>query len=284
MYLDIYERQLELFKRRLETMTVYFEPTIALFNPPTICTWEALARDPVTKKAPNELFITAELWGKQFLIELDIYFLHTAIRNFVDPENRQPYFRRPSDIQDLSVNVYPDTLVRRAYREAIQKIIDEGKFPLNKLILEISEKRALPLPEAPDQDMDQAKWFRRKLTYYSGKGIRFAVDDFGTGHASSSRLSHLRTAVIKIDRDALLHIYGEYIFEYVLRQTLETSANTQIVVEGLDESSNFSLAQLYKLGIRYVQGHALVKPKENVDRLHNDVELRIKQALNDLWM
>ena len=34
-------------------------------------------------------------------------------------------------------------------------------------------------------------------------GIKFSIDDFGVGYASSSRLSRLGPACIKIDRDAL---------------------------------------------------------------------------------
>ena len=75
--LPLYNRRFELFCDRLKTMTIYFEPILEL-DSLSISGWEALARDPNTGKAPADLFQAAELWGVQFMIELDQYFLLVA--------------------------------------------------------------------------------------------------------------------------------------------------------------------------------------------------------------
>jgi EAL domain-containing protein (putative c-di-GMP-specific phosphodiesterase class I) len=96
-------------------------------------------------------------------------------------------------------------------------------------------------------------------------------------------MSRIRPAIIKIDRDALLDIYGERIFTYVTSQALSTSGHTEVIVEGLDDDSKFSLAELYKQDIRYVQGHALGQPNESIYTLSPETQENICRQLDKVW-
>ena len=76
----IYQRQFERFKNKLRTIKFSYEPVVKIRKRrPEIHSWEALARDPLTDKAPTTLFHSAELWGPQFTTELDLYCLENAI-------------------------------------------------------------------------------------------------------------------------------------------------------------------------------------------------------------
>jgi len=276
----VYDKQFSLFEQRLKKMITFFEPVVSLSYVPYICRWEALARDPETGKTPTDLFKTAELWGHRFLMALDMHFLRAAVTGYRDyPKDRktraqsqstnigEPHAPRIGDLLPLSVNVYPDSLVRHSYRQSIVDIAKDRLFPLDKLTLEISEKSPLPIPTHLEDQQDDVDWFREQLKYYTSQGITLAIDDFGIGYASTSRLSRLEPAIVKIDRDALLHNLGSHTIQYVLRLQRESMGKMQVIVEGYDEESKITLSELYILGIRYVQTWALGEAKRYTYRL-----------------
>lgn len=253
----MYGRQFYLFNQRLENTTMYFEPIIFL-SPyaPSIFGWEALARDKETKKAPMDLFRTAELWGARFTLQLDIHFLQMATELYVIDYSDSKSMRtmRKDRISPLTVNVYPDSLIRSNYYSALKKIEKKKNMPLNKLYLEISEKTPLPLIiDNTERNLHPIESFREHLFKYNDLSVRFSIDDFGVGYASSSRLSRIGPACIKIDRDALLDIYGNFTLEYVIKLARRMLGDITVIVEGHDEESKMSLRKLYELGVRYVQ-------------------------------
>lgn len=278
----VYKQQLNLFKERLKNMTVFFEPIIALSRRPYIWRWEALARDPKSRRAPVDLFDTAKIWGREFQIELDVHFLYTAVKKygqFADPtesESKESRDGKPNEsrklvarveeLPALHINVFPDSLVRRHYKDAISQLERYIGFPVSKLVLEISEKSPLPISEGSKvkDDSDQLKWFRNELQYYTDQGISFAIDDFGVGYASTSRLSRIEPEFVKIDRDALLHHLGTFTLEYARNLVRESFGKMKMIVEGLDDQSKFTLGQLYDLKIQYVQGHLLGRDQEYI--------------------
>lgn len=298
----MYERQFALFKEKLKTIVMFFEPILSLSYYPYICRWEALARDPLTYKAPRDLFETAELWGRAFQLELDMHCLLTAVESYRElperPTNsrdsrllndatrksvveekreRTAYKVRVGDLLPLSINVYPETLVRRVYRETIVSLAKKRLMPLDKITLEISEKVPLPPPEGALPGQDEVTWFRDRLRFYTKLGLSIAIDDYGVGFASASRLSRLEPAIVKIDRDALLHAQGSYTIQHVLRLEQEGMGKLQVIVEGFDDESKISLLELQQLGIRYVQGHAIGMPvpARSLYRLNEDQEAEL---------
>jgi|GEM_PF-579615 EAL domain-containing protein (putative c-di-GMP-specific phosphodiesterase class I)/uncharacterized caspase-like protein len=265
--LEIYHRRFQLFCKRLNEMLIHFQPILYLSQKrPYIYSWEALARDPENISIPSDLFRAAELWGLQFMLELDIYFIRCAVTSYHKSHNNTPGKRRVEDVQELSVNVYPQSLMHEAYFKAVKQIvIDEEIIHAEKLILEISEK--LPLP-------DTSQVFRKELSnYVRDLKIGFAIDDFGVGHASVNRLIGLNPAHIKIDREILqqanFHPSSiDIICRFVLDLASEGRSHApKVVIEGFDSTSPVTLGKLYKLGIRYVQGYIVGKAGDQISRL-----------------
>ncbi len=279
----MYNRQYAVFVNRLEKMTVFFEPIVYLHpSQPYIWGWEALARDPETLRAPVDLFGIAELWGRRFQLQLDMHFLRASVARYIElpaQPSDEPGVRSREEILPLAVNVYPESIIRTRYYETLQELYDDGKMPLNKLTLEISEKSELPKPEEPKGQYDVMQWFRQYLLRIEQLDVRFAIDDFGVGYASSSRLSRLGAACIKIDRDALLDKFGEITFDYVLDFAHSVPGQIQVIVEGVDYDSRFPLRALYDRNIRYVQGHSLGVARPTIDRLSAEDRERICEAL-----
>ncbi len=279
---ETYNRQNFLFNQRLETMTVHFEPIIYLSpDKPRIYGWEALARESNKSFAPIDLFQTAELWGTRFKLQLDMYFLKIATTKY--PLNEQGQVMRKHHILPLSVNVYPESLIRKVYFETIRQIGVEGDMPLDSLYLEISEKLPLPFVDDSPKNQHPIEAFREKLFRFMDLGIKFSIDDFGVGYASSSRLSRLGPACIKIDRDALSDRFGHFTFAYVIGLARRMPGYTQVIAEGIDNESMFSIRQLYELGVRYIQSHAFGSARPTINnQLPKEMVQQIREALEGL--
>ncbi|MGH7997875.1 MAG: EAL domain-containing protein, partial [Brasilonema sp.] len=283
--LAMYHRRFQLFRERLSQMIVHFEPVLYLSpKRPYIYSWEALARNPDNGFAPIDLFEAAELWGDQFMIELDIYFMQHAINAYHAACLRTPGRRRVEDIQELSVNVYPQSLMHEAYFKAVQQILaDEEFLQAEKLILEISEKS--PLPEYKAVSKKSAlQVFRRELGKYVRElKIGFAIDDFGVGHASVNRLAGLNPAHVKIDRDILHQASIDITCRFVLDLASEGRSHApKVVIEGFDNTSPVTLGKLYQLGIRYVQGYIIGKSGTELNRLDPQQRDYLKQLINNV--
>jgi len=257
---ELYLERFSMFKECLHQIFFTFEPVVHIGkNEIEIDSWEALAREKDQTRAPIDLFQSAELWGPQFITELDVYCLRKAVNSYVEIWQKE----RPNQKKDpLSVNVYPETLFRKAYRAELRRIIkEEGLLFGDKLVLEISEKRSLSDPYYQIMSsIDQAKYFEKKLKELAREfNISFAIDDFGVEHSSVSRMAHLELAHVKIDRDILLHPYPAKTLNYVRDLVGESHSHTvKVVIEGFDEDiQNISLAELANVGIDYIQGHLI---------------------------
>lgn len=289
--LTLYNRRFELFWTQLQRMDVRFQPIIRLSRDnPYVFAFEALALDPDQNRAPAELFAAAEQWGVKFLLELDMYFLRRATNKYRQLHLKTRGRQRPEDMLDLSVNVYPDSLLRTAYYETVRDITEKETVLHDKLILEISEKFPLPTPQIGDGINDHAgpTTFRQILEkYVRDIKIGFAIDDFGVGHSSVSRLAELHPGYIKIDRELLLHdsardtisfVYG-FITHLVSQRHLRPA---RVVLEGYDAAiaEKVPLSQLYMLGIRYLQGYIIGKPGDGLTRLDDAKKSYLKALVN----
>lgn len=273
----LYIRRKELFWRRLQKMVVKFEPVLYLHPKYLyIDSWEALARIPSSDRAPINLFETAENWGDEFLIELDTYFLRQAVEKYSQSMSEIAGMRRAEDMRELSVNVYPESLMRNAYYRELKNVLRD--IQPDKLVLEISEK-------TPSQNLYDAheNAFRNRLEdYIRNFGIAFSVDDFGVDHSSIQRLSKLNPLHVKVDRDILLQGALEstllFIKDLLIRRYLRAP---KIIVEGIDQESPLSLGQLYQMGVSYVQGHIVSLSSEEPFRLTNDMRDQLRRLITD---
>jgi EAL domain-containing protein (putative c-di-GMP-specific phosphodiesterase class I) len=276
--LKLYNRRFDLFCDRLRSIAMHFEPILYL-EPGNlhINSWEALARDTTSLSAPEDLFNAAKLWGKKFTTELDICFVQKALIGYrealIEAKAQRPY-----EIQDISVNVYPETLMRSSYKTAVRNALKESKIAANKLYLEISEKTSIP------EEVKSIEEFKEKLTNDFIRELKiggFAIDDFGVGHASVSRLARLEPEYVKIDRDVLEHEYTETIIGFVLQIATQGSLrHPKVMVEGFEGLGHVNLRKLYDLGVRYIQGYLIGKAGPNLYRLEKETAQYLENLLN----
>lgn len=281
--LELYLRRQKSFSKKLNTIEFYFQPIVNVSKAkPYIHSWEALARDPSTNtdptiwKSPADLFTTAELWGRVFIEELDIYCLNNAVATYAKLQKKISH--TGSKMDSLSVNVYPDSLYSPVYKKAVQNIIEKQLIRNDELTLEISERRALPKPTSTYNQYKVMDGFQTILADFNKDlNISFSLDDFGVGYSSVDRLAKLNLSHIKIDKDVLHHPFPSITLNYVqeMIKKLKTTSTT-IVVEGYDESPNIhiTLKELMAVNITYIQGHIIRRASNHVRNL-SDKELRV---------
>jgi EAL domain-containing protein (putative c-di-GMP-specific phosphodiesterase class I) len=94
------------------------------------------------------------------------------------------------------------------------------------------------------------------------------MDDFGVAHSSVSRLMKLSPAHVKVDRSLLQSQCASTAIRFVIDMANTATLHPpKIIVEGFDGRSALTLAQLYKIGVRRVQGHLIGKASRDLLRL-----------------
>ncbi len=276
---ELYDRRFELFCQRLRTMEVSFQPILQL-KPLMLSGWEALARDRVSDTAPLDLFKVAELWGRQFLIELDVYFLDRAARTYQAQTLNYGIAPLP-----LSINVYPDSLLHRNYQICLNRLVSSGIIASRNLVLEISEKREIAYAPTWSNSSPNNEAFRNCLKGIATQNpnIQFAIDDYGSNYATVSRLLGLRLNYVKVDREIL---YCEpdarrSVLRFIQNLMIEQGYfQPHIVMEGIDEDCPMELWELGNLGISHVQGFTIGKPQPEIyGELSEELRDRLQQQL-----
>ena len=258
----LYERRFDLFRARLRSIEIKFEPIIRIAQKPwgvKIAGWEALAREPGASTAPGDLFAAAETWGRQFTIELDTTMAKTAIRQYLAGLAAQP----DAESRRLSVNLYPGTLYNDVYAEAIAGVLEDTGFEASDLQLEISEKQSIDEQFAvrgarrlPSGHTPMSEFVQRMDELVQRLGVSFAVDDYGAGHATLDTLRKLSLFHVKVDRSVLHHDLGLQEIRHIVSTTRQlTGGHGTVVVEGIDDECPITLHDLYGAGVRYIQGY-----------------------------
>lgn len=89
----------------------------------------------------------------------------------------------------VNVNVSARQMERKEFRQAVQDILEKTEFPADHLCLELTERcKDLPISV-----------IKREVEFFRGLGIRLAMDDYGTGSASSSIVMNVPMDEVKLD-------------------------------------------------------------------------------------
>jgi sensor c-di-GMP phosphodiesterase-like protein len=150
----------------------------------------------------------------------------------------------------LTVNLAPYHMELPSFPRDICEALDEQHTTLN-VVLEITERGLLASEDTIIDGIARLK----------AKGVRFAVDDFGTEHSNLALLQRLHFDYIKIDRR---FIQGWTDADQQLIkgiQHLATILGTSVVAEGVDRLAQHNALQ--KIGIPFAQGYLYHQPTES---------------------
>lgn len=150
----------------------------------------------------------------------------------------------------MSVNVAPRQFEEGGVTALVQEILRETGLAADRLELEITEGALMHNTEAATSTLVALK----------ALGVRLAVDDFGTGHASLAYLKRFPIDALKIDRafvaDCPENAEGAAIVRAVI--AMGHSLRLQVVAEGVETEAQ--LAFLTEHGCDLAQGFLLARP------------------------
>jgi len=150
----------------------------------------------------------------------------------------------------VAVNLAGRDLGDSRLEEEVSEALRRWRLEPHMLELEIPESAII-------RDRER---IQKMLARLSERGVRLAVDDFGSGYASLSHLKQLPVDVLKVDKSFVQNICTDKEDEAIVRSTIDLahSLGVTVVAEGVE--SDDVLESLRRLGCDVAQGFCLAHP------------------------
>ena len=161
-----------------------------------------------------------------------------------------PYAYKVTNMMHLSFNLSAQQLLDRTIIYDCERFISLMNNEKIKLVLELTEREEVTKEE---------RIFEMYNELYAA-GVRFSIDDFGTGHSSLTYLQMFEVDYIKIDKQFIDLIGQDVISNNIVNNLLDLSQRLEIptVAEGIEQESQ--LRYLQQHGVDYYQGYLFSRP------------------------
>ena len=247
-----HQRQLQWISRLREAIELnhfelFFQPILPLQQQEPGWHYEILLRyrDPQTLEwiTPGQFLVAAERYG--FLPALDRWTLGTLCNWLASNPGHC------SRLKQVNINVAAPSLLDQSYHDLLDEMIETHQLPAERICIEVTEMVALGELGASSQ------WISRLRQ----RGLKIALDDFGSGFASYAYLRKLPLDLLKIDGSFISNIENDTINQTMVRSMVQISRKLglQTVAEFVENQA--SLDCLLKLGIDYAQGYYIGHPQ-----------------------
>lgn len=179
------------------------------------------------------------------MYELGNYVLRTALKETVELLTVLPEFV-------LNVNVSARQMEREEFRTEVLRILEQTEFPASHLCLELTER-------CKDMPLEAIK---KEVEFFQGHGIRMAMDDYGTGSASSGIVLYAPMDEIKLDMSFIRGITEDAKKQAMVRSIVEfaNSSGMSTCLEGVETEELQNYLRRYQA--TWFQGYYYSKPIE----------------------
>lgn len=191
---------------------------------------------------PNEFFPVAERFN--MASRIDRWVVKTVF------EWMQLNANSIAHIASLSVNLSGQSLGDLAFHHYVIELINEMEIDCRKICFEVTETSAIT-------NITDAKKFIKAMRHL---GIKFSLDDFGSGVSSFGYLNNLSVDYLKIDGQFISDLVDNKVGQATVRCITEVAKVTgkQTIAEWVD---NVSVERLLKqMGVDFTQGYLKHKP------------------------
>src|SRR5947208_6571931 len=222
-------------------LTLVYQPKVAMATR-SVKSLEALVRwthPQLGPVSPAEFVPLAESTGGSR--RLTNWVLAAAVRQMGE-------WRRAGLELDLAVNLSAPDILDPDLCDAILQLLRQHRVDPTTLLLEITESAVMRDPQVAVRNMQLLRI----------AGVRFSIDDFGTGHSSLSQLSVLPVDELKIDRSFISQADGGAVTIVTSTIELGHSMGLKVVAEGVEEPAAWNL--LRRLGCDFAQGYLISPP------------------------
>ena len=224
-----------------DALTLVYQPKVAMTTR-SVRSLEALVRWPhpqLGPVSPGEFVPLAERTGGTRA--LTNWVLGAALRQLGQ-------WRHAGLELDVAVNLSAPDLLDPDLSDVILTLLRTQRVEPTALILEITESAVMRDPRAAARNMQLLRI----------AGVRFSIDDFGTGHSSLSQLSVLPLDELKIDRSFISRAEPSSVTIVTSTIELGHSLGLKVVAEGVEEADSWNL--LRRLGCDFAQGYLISPP------------------------
>lgn len=177
------------------------------------------------------------------MYELGNFVLRTALQETAELLTVLPEFV-------LNVNVSARQMEREEFRAEVLRILEETEFPAGHLCMELTER-------CRDMPLDVIK---REVEFFQSHGIRMAMDDYGTGSASSGIVLYAPMDEIKLDMSFIRGITEDAKKQAMVRSIVEfaNSCGMSTCLEGVETEELQNYLRFYQA--TWFQGYYYSKP------------------------
>jgi len=151
----------------------------------------------------------------------------------------------------LFLNISVGELQRGKIVEEIADLLEKFNVPPPEVVLEVTEREAI-------RDIEILK---ESILFLESLGVRFALDDFGSGFSSFSHLQLFNFAYVKIDGTLVRRIKHDERTRLIVKAMVELAREIEVepIAEFVEDAD--TAEELVKLGVSFIQGYFVGKPE-----------------------
>lgn len=236
-----------------DRFTLYLQSINSLQSSSTTRMYEVLLRlndDDGTPVSPGSYIPAAERFS--LMKDVDYWVIEKTF------EQLSRLYREIPDCDIcLFINISANSLTNTQFTDFVIQQYKRYNIAHDSVCLEISEMKAI-------KNINQTSDVINTLRKYN---IRFALDDFGTGIASFSYLKNLPVDYLKIDGSIIKNISQNTADKAMVAAINQIGMVMNIEIIAKHVENVFTCNQLKEIGIDYVQGFYVDKPKLIYDRI-----------------
>jgi len=149
----------------------------------------------------------------------------------------------------LSFNLSPFSLRDEKFQEKFFSYLEKSKVDPSRLIIELYERKT-------HHDLSG---YLKTLNKFRARGIRIAIDNFGSSNASMEYMKHFKFDLVQFDRDYVTKL-DDANTEAMLSSMVTMSKDLHITTVAKWVDNDTQKNKLRSLGIDYLQGFGISKP------------------------
>ncbi|MEP6547483.1 MAG: EAL domain-containing protein [Gammaproteobacteria bacterium] len=151
----------------------------------------------------------------------------------------------------LSLNLLPASLERLP--DAIQSTIEAARranVSIQRIFLEVTEGEII----------NDAASFAQRMNSYRAQGLRFAIDDFGSGYSGLNLLAEFQPDAIKLDMHLVRDIDSKGPRQAIVRAVIQVcdDLGIEVIAEGIETDAEYHWFK--RIGVRLFQGYLFGRP------------------------
>jgi EAL domain-containing protein (putative c-di-GMP-specific phosphodiesterase class I) len=149
----------------------------------------------------------------------------------------------------LSFNLSPFSLRDEKFQHSFFEYLEQSGIKTDRLIIELYERKT-------HHDLSG---YLKTLNKFRAKGIRIAIDNFGSSSASMEYMKNFHFDIVQFDRDYVSKLDDTNTFA-MLNSLVKMSKDLHIITIAKWVDTDEQKTKLQELGIDYFQGFGIAKP------------------------